>query len=76
MPTTKSLGYYNFIRAMGIFYLNSPKGYSRKIINTQTDKCTSGYFCHSDWSVNQGWGNAKSIVLFPEIRYIFYSFVM
>ena len=37
MTTTKSLGYYNFIWAMDFFYLNSPKGYTRKIINAQTD---------------------------------------
>ena len=37
MTTTKSFGYYNFIRAMEIFIFNSPKGYSRKIINAQTD---------------------------------------
>jgi len=37
MTTTKNVGYLNFSRAVEKLYLNSPKGYSRKIINSQTD---------------------------------------
>jgi len=36
MTTTKFLGYLNFSRANRKFYLKRRKGYSRKIINTQT----------------------------------------
>ena len=41
MTTTKSLGYSNFIRAME--NLNSPKGYSPKIINAQTRQGFTSY---------------------------------
>jgi len=38
MTTTQFLGYLNFRRVIeNYIYLNSPKGYNRKIINVQTD---------------------------------------
>ena len=33
----KKFGLLKFHSGYGIFYLNSPKGYSRKIINAQAD---------------------------------------
>jgi len=34
----KKFGLLKFHSGYGTFYLNSPKGYSRKIINAQTDQ--------------------------------------
>ena len=37
MTTTKKLGLFKFNSGYKKLYLNSPKGYRRKIINAQTD---------------------------------------